>query len=178
MLYQELKGVCSLVCLSAFFVLLVGCAGDHSDLEQFVKDVKARKGEHIPPLPEFKTYDVFSYPGGVRDPFEPIKQQEIMASFDEQQSGPKPDLNRHKEALEAYPLDSLRYIGLLERNAEKWAIISASDNMVYRTQTGDHLGQNFGEIIEINEGSVELVELVPNGLGGWVERNASLNLVE
>ena len=75
-------------------------------------------------------------------------------------------------------MDGLEFVGLLENNAESWAIITAPDTLVYRAQVGNHLGQNFGKIVVIDESKVQLEEIVPDGLGGWIKRNAALAIKE
>ncbi len=90
----------------------------------------------------------------------------------------QPDRNRNREELEAHPLDSLRMVGTIEKDGGTWAIISASDGTIHRVQEGNYMGQNHGQILSIDEFSVVLREIVPDGLGGWREREASLVLPE
>ena len=87
-------------------------------------------------------------------------------------------MNRRREALEAFPLDALKMVGTLAQKDGVWAIIKAPDGLVYRVTRNNYLGQNYGRITKISEDKVELVEIVPDGLGGWQERRASLVLAE
>jgi type IV pilus assembly protein PilP len=80
--------------------------------------------------------------------------------------------------LEAFPLDSLRFVGHLEQEGRVWAVITAPDSLVYRVEEGNYLGQNFGRISLINESQIEIKEIIPDGLGGWTERDATLTLEE
>lgn len=90
----------------------------------------------------------------------------------------RPDPNRPKQALEAYPLDSLSMVGTFGAGSQIMALIMAPDKVVYRIGAGQYLGQQDGRIVQINEGSVSLVELVEDGAGGWVEKDSGLVLVD
>lgn len=158
---------------------LAGCAGeDMSDLRSYVKKVEARKGGRIEPLPEFKTYENYAYAtAGRRDPFQPIAEPSPMEEQGQAEGpGITPDLNRRKETLEGFPLDALDFVGHMQRDGEEWALITDPEGLVHRVQVGNYLGQNHGEIHTITETKVMLTEIVPDGSGGWVEREAALAL--
>mgnify|MGYP002712004664 CR=1 FL=1 len=161
-------------------MLLAGCSGDdHSDLQAYVARVKAKKAGRIKPLPEFKSYETFAYKAdGRHDPFAPFQEEAQVTQANDNGDGPRPDLHRHKEALESFPLDGLKFVGTMERKGQEWAIISAPDKLVYRVKTGNYVGQNYGEIMQITEDKISIREIVPNGLGGWVKRDAALALAE
>ena len=168
-----------MVVLLASFMLLAACSGEqHGDLRAYVKKVKAREGKPIKPLPEVKPYETFVYlDEDRRDPFSQYIEE--IHSADAQDSGLRPDAQRKREALEDFPLDSLKYVGTLEKKGIVWALVSAPDNTVYRVQVGNHMGANYGEILEISETQIKLKEIIPNGAtGGWVDRMASLSLSE
>lgn len=160
------------ICLAGAALSLAACSShDMSDLEQFTSDIKSRKSGHIEPLPEVKPYDSYSYQSAdKRDPF--VSTFEIQERVAEQDTGTgiRPDVNRRKEALESYPLDSLRMVGLLDQKGLTWAIIKAQDGTIHRVQKGNYLGQNHGRITTINEEKIDLIEIVPNNRGGWEER--------
>lgn len=169
----------SLLFLLAVSLVAGGCSTEqHSDLAAYVKKIKARKGGRIEPLPEIKPYETFVYVAeDRRDPFSPyfenVRQE---APID---NGISPDINRKREALEEFPLDSLKYVGTLQKKSILWALVSAPDNTVYRVQLGNHMGKNYGEIVAISETEIKLKEIIPNGAtGGWVDREASLSLSE
>lgn len=158
-------------------LLSTGCSepAGHADLERYVSEVKARKGGRIEPMPEFKTYETFAYSAfDKRSPFTPTvgRDRDIEVA----DNGLRPDTDRHKEPLEQFPLDTLRFGGHLEKDGQRWGIVTAPDGLVHRVQIGNHLGQNYGRIVGITETRIELVEIVPNGIGGWVERQAALTL--
>jgi type IV pilus assembly protein PilP len=147
-----------------------------TDLETYVKDVKARPGGKITPLPEMKTFASFQYKDtDLREPFEPITKalQNVAPTAANQL---RPDTNREREVLEQFALDTLRMAGSLKQNNEKWAIVKTSDGFIYRVKVGHHIGKNFGKITRISDTQIDITEIVNDGLGGWVERQASLKI--
>lgn len=161
--------------------VLAGCTGeDMSDLKTYVNKVESRKGGRIKPLPEFKTYENYAYvPAERRDPFEPVR--DVTAPEQAGQaggSGIQPDFDRRRETLESFPLDALEFVGHLQRKDDEWALIAAPDGLVHRVQAGNYLGQNHGKIEVVTESKILLTEIVPDGTGGWIEREAALALNE
>jgi type IV pilus assembly protein PilP len=164
--------------LLAFITFTLSACGSqqHSDLDAYVEDVKRKTKGRIEPLPEVKTYESEVYAAAdLRDPFTPYEEE---PSEELSVPGPVPDTNRKREALEAFPLDSLAFVGHLERDGTLWGLVQAPDDSIYRVSVGNHLGKNYGEILNISESSITLKEIIPNGSGGWVEREASLALTE
>ncbi|CAK0740091.1 type IV pilus assembly protein PilP [Gammaproteobacteria bacterium] len=165
-------------------VALVGCAGDDmSDLQSFIAQTKARPRPRVDPLPEIRPYETFLYAASeLRDPFEPISEPQPEAVTPQEQAKPTsaihPDFNRHKEALESYPLDGLRMVGTLEQRGERWAVVRSPDGTVSRVQVGNFMGQNHGRINQISENRILLTEIVTDGGDGWQQRQASLALSE
>lgn len=160
--------------------MLTACTDTRNiDLERYVQRIKAKPAKRISPLPEFKMYETFSYSAeNLRDPFT-INEDEsklINAEAIAFTTGPKPDENRNKETLEEYPLDTLRFVGHLEKDNENWAIVTSPDRLVHRVKVGNYLGQNYGRITAVSETEMEIIELVPDGMGGWIEREAALSL--
>ncbi len=169
------------------FLLAFSCFGltacvneDVSDLESYIRDVKARPKGSIPLLPEIKLVEPFLFnPEGLRNPFKAVKRVKKDEEFDVADGlGIRPDVNRRKEELESYSLDTLRMVGTVMMRNERWALVKASDGTIHRTQKGNHMGQNYGEIIEILEDRIELMEIVPDKPGTWREQQASLALAE
>ncbi len=160
-------------------LLLSACSQQpHSDLVDYVEKIKSRSGGKIEPLPEIKPYETFVYDEeNLRDPFVPFT--EVIQEAKPTDSGIRPDSNRKREALEEFPLDSLKYVGTLEKKGQVWALIEAPDKTVYRVRVGNHMGTNYGEIIEITETEIKLKEIIPNGAtGGWMDRIATISLSE
>lgn len=160
-------------------LFLAGCAQQGmQDLRQFVAEVKARPPTPIDPIPQITQAETFLYLSeNRRDPFEPTDEiEDVLAQSSE--DGPRPDPNRRKEELEAFPLDSLDMVGTLDQQGETWALVRTPDGTIHRVKTGNYLGQNDGRITAIEEEKVNVVELIPNGRGGYLERQASLTLGE
>lgn len=176
--YSHGRGVLAL--LGTLFLLSACSSVEHADLVSYVNQVKARKPSRIAPLPEFKTYESYVYSvEELRSPFEFDVGATITApTAKDDDTGLKPDFNRNREALEAFPLDTLTFSGHLEKDGQHWAIITAPDELVYRVQEGNYMGQNYGRIHTISEAKIELTELVQDGLGKWFERESSLALSE
>ncbi len=167
-------GAVALVALLCVALSGCGSAGVDDLRDWVIKERKARK-PRVEPLPEIKTQESFVYSAdALADPFAPfnLKQQGAAAG------GPSPDINRRKEPLEDYPLDALRMVGTLSRGNQSWAVVQAPDGAVHRAKIGDHMGQNFGMVTNITEESVNLVELIQNPLGDWIEREAKLAILE
>lgn len=160
-------------------VVLTACSGDNtSDLREYVASVKARPAGRVKPLPEIIPYETYLYQvEHLRDPFA-FFVAPAETSLDIKEAGLHPDLNRKREELERYSLDSLSFVGHIEKNNITEALIIAPDSIIYRVQAGNHMGSNYGKILAITEDSIIINEIIPNGVGGWTERKASLNLSE
>lgn len=156
---------------------LAACSGEpHGDLRQFVKDSENLPHGRIPPLPEVKPYEPFTYSAfELIDPFKPRKIEPPKGGA---AGGIAPDLNRRREPLEAYPLESLRMVGTLEQKKQVFALVKAPDNTLFRVRSGNYLGQNFGRIVGISEASIKLKEIIQDGGGNWEEKEQVLLLQE
>lgn len=151
---------------------LAACSGQ-GDLHAWVAQVKARKGAPLPPLPVVKTFETFIYQDqDQRDPFEPAPPQAGSQSL----AGPHPDQNRPREPLESFPLDSLKMVGTIGTSNSIEALVKDPQGVIHQVRVGDYMGQNYGHVTQVTNGEVDLVELVPNGSGGWMERDASVAL--
>lgn len=161
--------------LILFCVLAASCSGggDHEDLRQWMNDATKDVKGKIPPLPQVKPYEPVAYDAGnLIDPFKPAK---IAPEKKNGGGGLKPDFDRPREPLEAYPLESLKYVGVMTRKNASYAIIQV-DGSLYQVRTGNYLGQNFGVITKVSESEVALKELVQDAAGDWIERVSSLLL--
>lgn len=164
-----------LVCAGA--LVLAGCArgvtskpGDAPNLEQWVAEVRAKPAPPLDPLPVMQQFETFEYAAqGLRDPFN-------RSFTDDGSSGLRPDSARRKQPLEAFPLDSLDMVGTLGKGAGLVALVMAPDKVTYRIRPGAYLGQSDGRVTAIYEDRIEIVELVPDGAGGWLERPATVAL--
>ena len=152
-------------------LMLGGCTRGMSDLRDWVAQEKAKRGAPIPPLPVIKTFETFTYNDqDKRDPFSP-SQDELT-----QGSGPRPDEGRPRQPLEAYSLDSLRMVGTIGAAANMEALVKDPGGVIHPVHRGEYMGQNYGHITAISDDHIDLVELVSNGNGGWMERPASIAL--
>ena len=158
--------------LCAGLVSLASCSQDITDLQTFIAQTKSAHVGSVKPIPQFKPYESFSYSAGdLRDPF--------VATIDLEDDDTKtsllnPDSTRPREPLEVFPLDTLSMVGILEQNDQLWGLIKDPQNIVHRVQVGQYMGQSEGRILEINETAIYLVEIVPDGIGGYIERDASI----
>lgn len=178
---SKLRRSAAPVCAVILTIGLAGCTNpDVHDLEQFVEETRAAQKGRIDPLPQFKPFETYAYSATqMRDPFAVWRDpSDAPQASKGNGTGLQPDMTRRKEALESFPLDSLRMVGTLSRTDGRWVIIRAPDGLVHRVKEGNYLGQNHGKIIALNEDRIDLKEIVPDGLGGWQERQAVLTLVE
>ena len=159
---------------------LAGCAQPSmDDLNRYVEEVLARESRQIDPLPEIAPYRVHTYQmSDAKDPFEPFFDETPEQVAETSTSGIRPPSNHVPEELEAFALDSLRMVGTLEMQDGIWGVVRASDGTVHRVQVNNYMGRNYGRIINIQEERIDLIEIIPDGAGGWMEREASLALVE
>ena len=165
--------------LSALVLLLAACGGEEfgdlkAELKEKTKDLRGR----IDPLPVVKPYEpvpykVFDQP----DPFGPAKIELVTKTASSGGGALKPDLNRPKEPLEAYPLESLKMVGVWQQPRVTFALVKA-DTGLYRVKVGNYMGQNFGLVTGITGSQIQLRELVQDAAGDWSERQSALQLQE
>ena len=154
-----------------FMALLSACSSQHEDdLDRWMKDSKAKvKGKAVP-LPELKKYEplVYNANSDLSDPFKGRK----AASSD---GVLQPDMKRPHEALESYPLESLKFVGFLEQGQKSVALISTPDNNVYQIRVGNYMGQNYGMVSKIDKDELVIKEMVQDGTGGYAVRLVTIN---
>lgn len=167
-----MSSVRRLALLAAMATVVAGCARGDEDLRQQIDEIKAQRGAPLDPPPVLRTFESFTYQAqGLRDPFSPP-----AALAEASDGGPRPDVNRPREALEAFPLDALDMVGTIGEGAAILALVKDPSGLIHQVRSGNHMGQNFGRILSISETSIDLVELVPNGTGGWLERPSAVAL--
>jgi len=163
--------------LLAAVLILGGCArsissspGDAPNLEKWIADVRAQPAPALEPLPVMQQFETFEYAAQtLRDPFS-------NAWSNADTGGTRPDPNRRKETLEQYPLDSLDMVGTIGGGAGLIGLVMAPDKVTHRIRPGAYMGQSDGRITGVSEDRIELIELVPDGAGGWLERPAAIAL--
>ncbi|WP_159970056.1 type 4a pilus biogenesis lipoprotein PilP [Pseudomonas sp. 8Z] len=159
--------------------LVAGCGSgsDFSDLRAYMDEVRAKPKGAIEPLPTFPPYESFIYKAAsLRSPFQPPVKIDVVA----RQKGSKeikPDETRVKQFLEGFNIESFQMVGTLRNDQELFALVNGAGG-VHRVKVGDYLGRNDGKITAIDESKVEVVEIVPDGDGGWLERPRTLPLKE
>ncbi len=164
-----------LLLAAAAGALLAGCSNNMNDLRAYVDEVKARPGGRIEPLPQIQPAPTFKYVAdGRRSPFVPDTPQRRVNSNPNAVQGP--DTNRPREFLEQFPLDTLHMVGTLTSGAKTFGLVQTSDGLIHRVSVGNHIGQNYGRITSITESKISVMEIVPDGLGGYLERPASIAL--
>ena len=154
---------------------LAACGSDMDDLDSYINSVKARPGGRIDPLPEITPYEVFTYVAdaeGLRSPFVPDTPQAAGPAA----GGTSPDPDRPAEFLESFPLDTLRMVGTLDINQTVYGLVQTSDGLIHRVVPGNYMGQNDGRITQITESEIVLVEIISDGIGGYIERDAAIGL--
>jgi len=160
--------------VAAVLTALAGCADDTDELRAKIAEVKSRPGGRIEPLPEVKPYETFAYAAqDQRSPFEPGVPTSVNVP-----GALRPDANRPREFLEQFSLDTLRMVGTLRLDGRNYGLVQTKDGLVHRVLPGNHVGQNDGRITAIEEGKISLIEIVPDGMGGFIERPAALALSE
>ncbi|OAD23706.1 type 4 fimbrial biogenesis protein PilP [Candidatus Thiomargarita nelsonii] len=169
--------------------LLSGC-GDPglTDLQEYVAEIKAIENPHVDPIPEYRHIPPFFYEvQNQRDPFIPlidtdIKKPDIPGGLGENKSDENPcpshpDANRVRVGLEEMPLDALQMVGTMTKEGTLWAlVVSTSDGTLYHVKQNDYLGENYGQIINISEDQIDILELLPDGNGCWTQEVTTLRL--
>ncbi len=160
----------SLVFCVGLMLGLAACGDSTANLSKVLAEKRARPGGRIEPLPDLKPYESFVYdPNNLRSPFQPS----VITST----AGPRPDRGRTREFLETFSLDTLRMVGTLRQAGKTYGLVQTKDGLLHRVVPGNYLGQNDGKITAITESKITVQELAPDGLGGYMERDAALSLV-
>ncbi len=164
-------------------LVLSGCGGaDGEDLQRWMADQRSQTRPKVAPIPEPKVFKPESYAlAGSVEPFSKEKLTQALKRDSSQAAANgalvAPELARRKEALEAFPLDSMALVGSMVRAGQPVALVKVN-NLLYQVRPGDYLGQNYGRVTKINETEVALREIVQDAVGEWIERTASLQLQE
>lgn len=165
-----------------FVAVVAGLAGcgtgnDFQDLQAYMDEVRARPKGSIEPLPIFQPYEAFTYSASLlRSPFQPPLKIELA----QRQKGSKdikPDESRVRQYLEGFNIEIFEMVGTLSNETGMYALVSGAGG-VHRLKVGDYLGRNYGRVVNIGESAIEVVEIVPDGEGGWLERPRTLTLKE
>lgn len=160
-------------------VALSACSDSMDDLDTYITSIKERPADPIDPIPPVKTYTPYEYSRlSGRDPFQPSLSEGSEVASTSKGKGPKPDFDRSKQYLEKYELDTLAMVGTFSKESSDWALIRDPEGVVHRVPVGDYMGRNYGRVVTITSTEVDLSELVTDGTGGWLVREASIALGE
>ena len=161
-----------LLLVSAAVALLAGCSSRDTELSQFIAQTKQEQATGVKPLPEVKPYETFVYADqSIRSPFVP-------GGSGSSSPGLRPDSHRNREFLEQFALDTLKMVGTLNMSGKNFGLVQTRDGLVHRVLPGNYLGQNDGRVLSVTASKINVTEIVPDGLGGYMERPAALALNE
>lgn len=156
--------------LCALAAGLSACSSRDDELEAFIEATKKEPGGRVEPLPELKPYETFAYEASeMRSPFTPGGSGGSAGML-------RPDSRRNREFLENFSLDTLRMVGTLRLADRTYGLVKTKDGLVHRVLPGNYMGQADGKVTEITPSKINVVEIVPDGVGGYMERPASLVL--
>lgn len=159
--------------------LLVGCSGAQDELQQWIDQQRREVKPNVPPLSAPKKFDPQPYLAG--SAVEPFSAQKLTVAIKQEarQSNSllAAEINRRKEPLESYPVDSMAMVGSVTKQGRPYALLRV-DNLLYQVKQGDYLGQNYGKITKITETDISFREIVQDAAGEWIERTSSLQLQE
>ncbi len=167
------------LCLTAL-VLATGCEPGTRDLEQWVNQTLQQPGGEIEPIPPIATVETVAYAAyDLRDPF----QRRVARPDDDSDegiaaNGIRPDPDRRREFLEAFPLDTLEMVGTLELDGVNFALVRDNESVIHRVSEGNYVGTNHGRVVNVGSNRVDLIELFEDARGGWAERRSQIVMPE
>jgi type IV pilus assembly protein PilP len=151
---------------------VAGCGGRQSDLEEYIDKVKARPGGRIEPLPQVKPYETFTYEAEeLRSPFAPDRPAGRAGA-----TGPRPEASRPKEYLEQFPIDTLAMAGTISQANTTYGLVQTQDGLLHKVRPGNYIGQFDGRVVAVTPSEIQIEELVPDGIGGFYKRSATIAL--
>lgn len=158
---------------------MVGCSGSQDELTQWLEQQRREVKPNVSPLSAPKKFNPQAYLAG--GAVEPFSNQKLTVAIKQEarQSNSllAAEINRRKEPLEAYPVDSMSMVGSVTKQGRPYALLKV-DNLLYQVKQGDYLGQNYGKITKISETDISFREIVQDAAGEWIERTSSLQLQE
>ena len=159
--------------------MLAGCSAEHEELREWMEQQRREAKPSISPIQPPKKFDPQPYTSA--QAVEPFSQQKLTVALKQEARQPNSllsaQLNRRKEPLEAYPLDSMSMVGSVNKQGQPFALLRV-DALLYQVKVGDYLGQNYGRITKIDETEIAMREIVQDAAGEWIERPATLQLQE
>jgi len=175
----DLHRIFALAACGGLLSALAACSGDNQELREWMEQQRREAKPNVQPLVPPKKFDPEPYAGA--DRVEPFSPQKLSVALKQEARQPSSllasELNRRKEPLEAYPLDSMSMVGSVVKDGRQYALLRV-DNLLYQVKVGDYLGQNYGRITKIAETEIALREIVQDAAGEWIERSTTLQLQE
>ncbi|MFA6303453.1 MAG: pilus assembly protein PilP [Legionella sp.] len=162
---------CTRILMYFIFVLLSSCTGDNADLKNYIYNIKHRPSKPIEPIPQFSPLPKFKFPESdlsQRNPFQPIEFKKVVDQF-------APDQHRRKQLLESFPLDALKFVGILKQGSVVWALIKQPSGTISRVSIGNYMGLDYGRIVAIKADSIKLEETIKQS-GKWAKHITTINL--
>jgi type IV pilus assembly protein PilP len=159
--------------------LLSACGAEQEELTSWMEQQKREVKPNVQPLVAPRKFDPAPYAGA--QSVDPFSNQKLSVALKQEARQPNSllasEMNRRKEPLEAYPMDSMSMVGSVTKEGRPYALLRV-DNLLYQVKLGDYLGQNYGKITRITETEVALREVVQDAAGEWIERTSTLQLQE
>lgn len=165
--------------LVAGAIASAACTPGQEELQEWMTQQRREVQPTVQPIVPPKRFEPQPYlaAGSV----EPFSAQKLTVAIRQEARQPNSalaaELDRRREPLESYPLDSMTMVGSLSREGRAYALLKV-DSLLYQVKAGDYLGQNYGKITQITETSITVREIVQDGAGEWIERPTSLQLQE
>lgn len=160
-------------------LLLSGCGTNDDELMGWMDQQRREVKLNVPPLSPPKTFSPEAYAAGTA--IEPFSTQKLSVAIKQEARQPNSllalELNRRKEPLEAYTLDTMSMVGSVTRAGQPFALLRVA-GLIYQVKVGEYLGQNYGRVTRIDETGITLREIVQDAAGEWIERSANLQLQE
>lgn len=162
----------------ASVIFLVGCSSRIDVVNQKMQEIRQQPPQPLPPAPVFLPVPSFAYSAQqLRSPFLPPSlalELKVMAG-----RTIRPDLSRPPQFLEQFPIESLIMKGTLKRSdSALYGLIQAPEGGVVRVEKGNYVGKNYGRIVDISPSQITILEIVPNGRDGFVERPRNLVMID
>lgn len=177
MVRQDRAGL--LLSMVVVALALSACSGEQQELTQWMDQQRREVKPSVQPLSPPKKFTPQPYVAGAN--VEPFSSQKLTVALKQEAKQPNSllaaEINRRKEPLESYPIDSMSMVGSVTKNGRPYALLKV-DNLLYQVKQGDYIGQNYGKIMKISETDVSLREIVQDAAGEWIERTSALQLQE
>jgi type IV pilus assembly protein PilP len=156
--------------VAAAAMSLAGCSSGDDDLQNFITETNKEAGGRVEPLPEVKPQQTYAYADmDRRSPFTPTSPNAGNPNL-------RPDAHRNREFLEQYSLDTMKMVGSMQQSGQLFGLVQTKDGLVHRVIVGNYIGTNDGKITGITPSKIDVREIVPDGLGGYIERPTGLAL--